>query len=76
MKQTVTFRRTEIMTLEIEVLQPLAKVTLEQQVNGQGTLGAPEWAKMTRHERTAWATTSINPACECTQPGKSKKGKR
>lgn len=75
MKQTVTFKRTEIITLEIEVLQPLTKATLETQANAEGVLGAPEWAKTTRHQRSPWAASGIEPECECPQ-GLARKSKK
>lgn len=73
MKQTVIFKRTEILKVEIEVIQPLAKATLETLYNSHQSLGRPGQERILQHEVTPFGVTKAEPSCECSAQPKKRK---
>ena len=73
MKQTITFTRTETKIIEIDVVQPLAKATLEMGMNWPKAFGEPSGYRVASHQTTDWKAQKIDPQCECvTQAPKAK----
>ena len=75
MKQTVVVRQTRTMKLELEVIQPLAKATIEQVVNAMegGMIGAPSAAVIVAREASLWQVAKAEPQCECpAEPAKAR----
>lgn len=75
MKQIVIFRRTEIVEVEVEVPQPLARATLAALANREiAGLGSPAFGRMLAHRQSGWETAKAEPGCEC-GPGGQGQGK-
>jgi hypothetical protein len=75
MRQVFTVRRIVTFKLEVDVVQPLAKATLEGLVNTQVVLGAPTFGKIVSQEVTPFVVLKTEPSCECSAP-KARRGKQ
>lgn len=76
MKQIILLRRTEILKVEIEVIQPLAAATIEELWNTPQGLGRPQMEKVLQHEISRFTVSKAEPSCECASQQKSKKRSR
>lgn len=75
MMQTVTLRRVETLKVEVAVIQPLSKITLEAIAN-QASLGGPALGKVLAHEVSDYTVVKADPQCECQTPAKARKAGR
>ena len=78
MKQTITIRRTESRTYQLEVPQPLTRETLLALANERlASLNPEGFGQITGHSQGEWSLVKLSPECECQAPATSKKkGKR
>ena len=77
MKQTVQFARTEIITLKLDVIQPLTKDTWREWAS-QGNLSgiaSPMPGEMLEHRVSDWEPRRLDPECECAGPTAKSRGK-
>lgn len=66
MKQTIVIRRMQVMKVELEVPQPLAKETLEKLANDAlAGAGGPAFGNQVANELSQWTVVRAEPSCEC-----------
>ena len=75
MKQVIFLKRTEFLKVELEVIQPLARATIEALYNNP-SLGLPRQDRILQQEVTPYVVQQAQPSCECaTAVSKKRKGK-
>lgn len=73
MRQTITIRRVETRTIQLDVPQALTVETLTRLANeALAGVGAPSFGTTTAHQLTDWSVSKAEPSCECArQPKRS-----
>lgn len=77
MKQTITIRRTEQRTYQLDVPQALAKETITGLANERLQSLQPEgFGSITAHSQSGWSVVGVSPECECAPAPQKQRRKR